>query len=223
MTSAGTSITRYFDTNDLSKLFTLNPSGQCDFLEKLREKGLLKGNHGISSAHEGIVGVSSHDVVYSEDAIDLLTGAPKPAGRASMPKDNPFASPTKFTKPAMLFEGSEAQEPKSNTFLGRSQRAMNNINKTTNDVTPPKKSNHVDLTTERQFQNEDAKTIPQNVGFVLQKALAKADGFVAMGQRELAVDILMDTMESSYENLNKSQKLQLHSRMSTIAYGLQWL
>lgn len=222
VTSAGSSTTRYFDKHDLKKLFQLNPAGQCDFLDKLQEKGLLFGDFGISKDdYEGIVGLSDHARVYSKDAIDRLTGTKENDDS----KENPFTSPTKFNKnPNSLFSSPEHLIPgtKTTAVLGKSQRVMASADDEV-EILPNKPQTNLILGSSNDPNTMKSNASNSNTSFVVQKALTKVDGFVAMGKREKAMGVLMDTMDEAYENMDNAQKMQVHGKMSSIAHELRWL
>ena len=63
VTSSGNSTARFFDRQELSKLFKLAPVGECEVLKKL---GVVDSTvrSGPLLSHPGVVGVSSHDNVF---------------------------------------------------------------------------------------------------------------------------------------------------------------
>lgn len=70
-TSAGSNTHRYFDKYELSKLFQLSKVGECPVLQKLEEQNRIGDVHfstqkNFFEAHEGVIGLSSHDAVYME-------------------------------------------------------------------------------------------------------------------------------------------------------------
>ena len=85
MTSTGCATERHFSKNDLKELFVLSPKGECKMLEKINvgSSDNVQGSSGRRSVlekHDGVLGISSHDMVYSNTIIDL-----------SRPEQSPFA------------------------------------------------------------------------------------------------------------------------------------
>ena len=73
MTKSGCATERHFSKKDLRRLFELMPEGVCEMLEKVRNS-TPKGSSGKPSVlerHEKVVGVSSHDMVYKNNVVDL--------------------------------------------------------------------------------------------------------------------------------------------------------
>ena len=72
MTSTGSATTRYFDKKELRKLFKLGAVGVCEFLERLKQRGIAQDHDMTESqmiTHQAIIGVSSHDKVYLSDTV----------------------------------------------------------------------------------------------------------------------------------------------------------
>lgn len=75
-TNSGCATERYFSGADLRKLFELKPEGVCDLLHRLNDRkpegGLERsGNQSFLEAHDQVVGVSSHDGVYTNTIVDV--------------------------------------------------------------------------------------------------------------------------------------------------------
>lgn len=74
MTSSGCATERYFSTEELRRLFQLMPKGVSEMMTKLSQKdstectGYLLG----LNTHQQVVGISSHDMVYSRLILNLL-------------------------------------------------------------------------------------------------------------------------------------------------------
>ena len=69
--SSGNQTIRYFDKNDLSRLFKLAPPGKCEVLEKLQERGRVgdvstSKQRAFFAQHKGVIGLSRHDAVYMQ-------------------------------------------------------------------------------------------------------------------------------------------------------------
>ncbi len=221
VTNMGSALARYFDKQDLKQIFKLNPPGQCDFLDRLGEKGCTRDS---DIFHRGVIGISSHDVLYTEDADITTENSDLQVGVNS--QDNPFSSPTKAAH-LTLHEVAGLESTKGIVrALGKSQRVMNKESmKKVNDLIPLRKlGDQTNNKTIRQAksnikENRSNQSIKKNI----QDFLIAADRLSASGRREDAMEILMDAMDALYNDLDKVQKKQLHLRMSSIAYELRWL
>lgn len=83
LTNGGSATERYFDKTELRRLFELAPAGKCAMLEKVQQvekqsfgngnKGILGGSGKPSflESHPSVVGLSSHDLVYTRAVIDV--------------------------------------------------------------------------------------------------------------------------------------------------------
>lgn len=65
-------VQRYFDRNELRRLFTLSPTGVCPFLEMVsKETGGrvvdLHPHNKFVAKHAGVLGLSRHDLLYSPE------------------------------------------------------------------------------------------------------------------------------------------------------------
>jgi len=78
MTNSGCATERHFTKDDfLKKLFKLSPKGECKMLEKIKssvENGAQgsSGKRSILEKHDGVIGISSHDLVYTNKIVDLV-------------------------------------------------------------------------------------------------------------------------------------------------------
>lgn len=313
LTSMGNDTARYFDKYDLRQLFKLNEAGKCDFLDRLRTRGLISGSGRKGFLSVDVVGTSSHDILYTEKTVEREVGAE--ADEHSDSQKNPFASPAKASSAVSLYNSSEMQQFK---VLGKSQKALqkkkvdkksaaerhNTKNpqgnaqqhpfasptKAPSVITlytpseardPPeakaeahnsgqrkslsrehtkhtKSPHHDDSKEKSKMGNMSRKDHVQGTSSVSgqhnaskrehgklvinshrkgSKEIAKKgspQGYVqsmmAMsrmeevhGSPEEALRTLMDLLEDKYHPLSKGQKLEIHNRMATISYRLQWL
>lgn len=216
VTNMSSTAARYFDKHDLSKLFRLNAAGQCDFLDRLRKKGLDSGNNARRPFHPGVVGVSSHDVLYSEETIDHMMEADENA-RPSDSQENPFSSPTKASSSVLLVPSSNKQgKGLKKAVLGKSQRAMLGYTRQPKILRENARRNSSD-----EVGATGARSRTPSTG--IEHILNKADGMSSTGKPAQALDILMDALEGKYQNIDRQQKMRLHSKAASLAYELQWL
>lgn len=161
--------------------------------------------------------MSSHDILYNEETIDVE----EEDGAQALPdsQENPFSSPTKATQ--LTIHTPTEPESRANTkkVIGKSQRALQKNTSETGDGNTSFKT--LGDRTNGVAKNENAygkytyKTIDQ--------FFDQADRLSSDGRREDAMEILMDAIDHFYDGLEKHQKMQLHGRISSIAYELRWL
>ena len=145
LTNAGDATERHFSKDELRRMFTLEPIGKCDIIERLG--GDLKttlgssGKSTILQSHHSVIGITSHDLVYTREEVDI-----------DLNKSNlPFAStPLRAVTCA----------PKQNTDSNISVNVMSDSN---SDIT--NLSNEENLIPRRKFEsNENNKFIPLGGG-----------------------------------------------------------
>jgi superfamily II DNA/RNA helicase len=188
---SGNSTERYFDQNDLKKLFHLSPKGKCEFLEKLQKKGRL-GNIN-SSKHsnfferqEGVIGLSRHDAVYQDVNRD--------ENSVSM---TPFSGSTPYkvigkARKALLGESSEWDEA-VNYKSGRIHKGIAaSIEKPISDA---------------NFLNK----------FEISKV--RINEMKDSGRKNEALSLLLDILDDQ-EKVNKEQRIWMHREIATIGYSL---
>eukprot|EP00934_Nitzschia_sp_Nitz4_P000501 Nitzschia sp. Nitz4//scaffold174_size87051//2661//6007//NITZ4_005097-RA/size87051-augustus-gene-0.66-mRNA-1//-1//CDS//3329538836//501//frame0 len=161
VTSMGNSTARYFDTHELRQLFRLNDEGKCDFLDRLRERGLPCNFGGRDLFSVGAVGTSSHDVLYSE-----ATAEPRESSAfgKSDTQQAPFASPTKGT-PGFAVQPSE--EPQPNKVLGKTQRALNKTLGQSSPVKPNQPNQGKAPVTLPKTKSTSAEANPEKMASIL--------------------------------------------------------
>jgi DNA excision repair protein ERCC-6-like len=129
-TNTGNDTAKYFTKQELihRKVFVLGEEGECEFLDKLAQRGLAFDPNEIPSHnfsfHNGVVGQSSHDIVYS---CTDWNGETKKGGA---PTAHPFSSPTKTAKwlaaekPAPKPSIPSPSIPSKKQTLGKAQRVL---------------------------------------------------------------------------------------------------
>ena len=225
MTNMGSATTRYFDNGELRKLFTLGPEGECQFLKRLRERGFASHQDSPESkltSHEGVLGVSSHDSLYSSNSLVIIDGD------QTENKENPFsisqAQPRlSIAKEVMVKDGSTIPlENASNKLLGRSQRALRKIREKDKAemVWQMEKSQKSDG---EAAKNRAVPVVKEPPNESLEGILSTIDTLRVSGNLESALMMLMDVLEKRYHKIGKEEKLKIHERTASIAYELQWL
>ena len=216
LTNTGTNTAKYFTKQELrNKVFVLGEEGDCEFLNKLQTRGFSYDEKKIPdhsySSHDGVIGQSSHDIVYSLPEnfyFDNMIPSSSP---------QPFSSPPSGTK-----WSTKNNKP---TIMGRSQAVLS-------------KGTHLVENKENQEQrgikylcegsgndrlNSSGGCQPRNSTMVFEKALSKAKFLNIQGKREQAVDLLMDLIDHKYGTLVEVNLMKVHDQMSTITNDLGWL
>lgn len=220
----GSSTTRYFDKGELRKLFMLGPTGKCDFLERLRERGLATvdmGNSGMI-VHSEVIGVSSHDKVYNAKSTVTISENDD----ISISADNPFSTAHSPPAPAH-YEKTKLDMTKSRT-LGRSQRALfkGTKDRTTNETSKQGASNIKEHRSEKENRSDIAN--PSSISMVqnhrsFADVIHHANKLREEGQRINSLEVLMDLLEGKHFPIKKQEKIQLHEHIASAASELQWL
>jgi hypothetical protein len=223
MTSTGSATTRYFDRSELSKMFKLAPAGACEILERLKASGQGGSNlsgQTILSSHEGVVGVSSHDGLYTAKSLVTLVD------EDDSPNKNPFSSnPDPSHPPSLRLENMGVDENKkpAEKVLGRSQRAL--LGKDEKENMPTRDAATIAISRESMGGNrtniEDPQTQSRDNRL---DALRRVDEMRASGKLVSALSLLMDLFEGKYKALDdKDVKMKVHERIALISNELGWL
>ena len=209
MTSTGSATTRYFDREELRKLFMLAPSGECAVLNKLKENG-----QGFSTCHEGdfisshaeVIGVSSHDVLYSAASI------PTQKNEGNFCRQNPFSTPQKVNSSTGI------QSEATATILGRSKRVLMK-----NGETAKSTLKHLSSGKENKSVPTSVEKVQKSLSAFSDRILVKVNRFKKDGELPSAMMFLMNVLDDSYCILGKDDKLLVHEQISSIANELGWL
>lgn len=206
MTSSGCATERHFSKDDLKKLFFLSPKGECKLLEKIRSKDPTEpqgssGRRSILEKHEEVLGVSSHDGVYTNSIVNL-----------SQPEQSPFS-------------GTPVKPVRQNTFSFPTNDTFENIAKESVPVQSFSKQNHKTLSTpvkekteeKIEVQEEEPKT---GVEDWLSKSLTTVDTLSNAGKIAESLELLLKVIES--DELHGKQKLLLHKKIAARLMVLNW-
>jgi hypothetical protein len=237
MTSMGSATTRYFDKDGLRKLFKLGEKGQCEFLDRLRERGLASEDNSPEvrlTSHDGVVGVSSHDSLYTSEALVTISEN----GNTEGTQENPFSSPIAPPKLANSKRGQLDGVPDAHQegdsavqkVMGRAQRALfkNQGANTVQEGGQQRKSRIVNK--ENRDENMVIHEIDKKKTFVdehdrnrFTDRLHQIDKLRESGNLVSALEMLMDSLEGKYHAIGKEEKMKIHERISSVAYDLRWL
>jgi hypothetical protein len=203
-------IERHYNLHDLRQLFKLGDAGDCHFLDRMSEENGRTGGEECGITHQGIIGVSSHDIIYDSESTTGTCENTDTRGGGTQ-AENPFSSPTKATNVAIRETTITERQKDGHQVLGRSQRILQN--ESGDDV--------IYVKTGSAKSNPTHSQPDESQNFEL--LLKKADRMVSSGLREEAMEIMMDGMDNSYDGLDKHQKIRLHSRIANLARELRWL
>ena len=218
LTNTGNNTAKYFTKEELrKKVFVLGEEGECEFLDKLQKKGFAydknkNPDHSYSS-HKGVVGQSSHDIVYSLPENFYFDDMIK------SPSHHPFSSPpteakwfTKKSEPKIMGR-SQAVLSKKTNFKDKENKEKNGSTKTGKIKILSEKTNH-----------SSPSNSPSNDSFTfLEKNLLRAESLRLSGKREQAVGLLMDLIDKNIGILSKADRLKVHEHISSITNELGWL
>lgn len=194
-TNASSNTHRYFDKNELSKLFNLAPKGACGVLQKLGAQGRVgevetSTQKSFFDRHEGVIGLSSHDAVYKE--IEAAPGE----------SITPFASLKKDFK-----------------VVGKAQRALVKERKMMQkklfektESTPPKPQTVTTPSASKFFSPSRFDTVKRVVESLQKK-----------GRNEDAMRYLLDLLENEQERLEGPRRLWMHKQIAVTGSTLGWI
>ena len=206
-TGGGSSSTeRYFEKNELRKLFKLGDRGECGMLDKFNAKSDndatgASGKKSYLTKHSSVVGVASHDVLYSTGALDKDPFSRKPyqlkkKDKHSVVEDGENVVAKKSD--AKVEDLTVSYSPRFDAIpLGRSNK--------------PK----VKKTEEQQESTESEDCI-------VAATLDKADTLIADGNLDKAMSLLLDMVDENIV-LAQDQKLATHGKIAMIGKTLGWL
>lgn len=70
---------RYFDKNELCKVFAQVPDGKCELLSRFQQEGVAKvvdaHRHDLVRAHSSVIGISNHSEIYGQKRKGAFTDA----------------------------------------------------------------------------------------------------------------------------------------------------
>lgn len=190
----------------MRQVFKLNPAGQCDFLDRLGYA--YTGTQSSATFHRGVVGISSHDILYTEDASDVDEEDGPPPSES---QENPFSSPSKITHFTLHEPSNEEASQTKTKALGKSQRVLTKGGGS--DGALPIALNTLGDTTNKKAKGE----------ITIEGVFKKVDRLTSNGQRVDALEKLMDAMDHLYAGLDKREKELLHNRISSVSHELGWL
>ncbi|KAL7549675.1 hypothetical protein ACHAWF_012945 [Thalassiosira exigua] len=212
--SSDRSTARYFDRAELADLFKLSPEGECSMMAKFREKmdnnaAGSSGKPSFLTKHPLVIGVASHDVLYSNASVDVDLTSPR-----SSSEETPFS-----------------RSPFEKTNCGTGNEQVAHIEDLTLDAPQPvqplgglnrTRQNRADAKTRRKQESGDTAMDKSNEA--IDTTLNEADALIENRQYERVMNMLLGLIEShQMESIKVHQKLDLHKKVSHVATILGWL
>lgn len=204
MDSTGAATDRYFCREDLRRLFTLSPVGQCEMLERIRMLNNGKpptsptgqaGTLRLLEKHPSIVGLSSHDSLYNGAEIDSQNKC-----------DLPFnGTPAKFHH--LNGEKAENYIP-----LGKQQGVLNKSRRNREKAKIEKKA----------ATANDAIDVDGDQDNIIDLDNSSRGPSIQLTALEEQMEGLLNSLESQTV-LTKTEKLSLHKKIAHLARDLGWL
>lgn len=209
LSGSSTSTTeRYFEQDELRELFKLGPRGESTMLKKFNSKinndtTGASGKKSFLTKHSSVVGVASHDVLYSTGTLE---------------KD-PFSR-----QPYQL---KKAKHRRSDTDVNNENVTNKDHNSLIEVLTIPY-SPRFDAIPLGRNKSKAAKTekLHQNASSSSSKIVATLDEvntLTADEHYEKAMALLLDIVEDENIALDQNDKLKTHSKISQIGNILGWL
>jgi hypothetical protein len=219
LTSTGNDTAKYFTKEELLRrqVFVLGEEGHCEFLKKLTQRGFnsLEDIDPDAIFSDGVVGQSSHDIVYS-----LPENWDK--DEESLDAPAPFSSPsTKGT-----WYETKNEKIKQKMVVGRSQRVLLQNEITEGRGKPEKENdgsgmNHQRVMIDRTMQGGPLRPKQSTQSF--DEQMDRVKQLRASGNDVKAVACMMDMLNDSYDGLSSDEKMKLHQEIADSSNGLKWL
>jgi hypothetical protein len=214
-TNSGCATERHFNQDDLRKMFTLKSKGICDLLENI-------GRVEISiSKFAQVVGVSSHDLVYCRQIIDVdvppikspfLGRIPKQLSNSALVASDLISKLNNIT-----LDSRDSNQPNSDGAKGSNHLLHKES----------KKSHFENISEEKQLSfhgKENYNNVllhKRKHTTILDTMFRNVDDLTNDGKFEVALAILIKSLEC--EELQGEQKLLVHKMISSRAIvHLQW-
>jgi superfamily II DNA or RNA helicase len=217
----GNETAKYFTKEELlrKKVFVLGEEGQCEFLEKMKHRGMeckeSDDPHYFFASHPGVVGQSCHDIVYS------LPENWDDENEPAIAANNPFSAPSNG---AQWIEPNKTTCKKPVKIVGRSQRVLLKYDRYgTAGGSDTSKENNGNKWNGVEKTNQPANSKVEKSPLNLMDTLACVKLYVDSGEKHRAMDILMDFMDDSYDSLEKGEKILVHQRVASLSNDLKWL
>ena len=212
--TSGSATERHFARDDLRKIFTLAPAGECEMLTMINAKS-GNGSNAVGASgkpsfledHPKVVGVSSHDMLYTNSIIEV------------------------DDEPETPFAGTPLR--KQSKAMGRAQRALAADSNTRTkldfgeviDEESSASEAPIDLRSERKplatVSNKEQGGENTEKSQDLSVLLGGIDDMINSGLAEEAMSKLLEGLESG--SVTGPEKLKMHQKIAATATFLGWL
>jgi DNA excision repair protein ERCC-6-like len=213
-TSTGSDTAKYFTKEELvrEKVFVLGEEGKCEFLEKLNQRCLNNTSHCSPehsfTSHPGVVGQSSHDIVYS-----------LPENWYDFTEDKAAAFiPFSGSSRGEWYELDNRSVLSRRKVIGRAERVLQKAEKSGGRVEKDDKEN----TNNGAFISDGIEAKQCRLP-VFGRSLSHVKQLQREGKMAEAMNHLMDVADRSYGNLANDEKVEFHKHMASAASDLKWI
>ena len=217
--SSNSATARYFDNSELKELFKLSPDGVSLTLEKFNNKidnnaaGAL-AKPSFLTKHPSVVGVASHDVLYSAGEADNNADLILPKSDETPFSRSPFQKTKIDEKDSQLihqfkdlqFEDLTIQSPVSGAL-----KPLGGMNNKTRQKREDARA--------RRAQNSKTSQ-PVNL---IEKVVSKVVELIVLQEHGEAMRVLFLDLLDEEIDLERDEKLALHTKVSYLASLLGWL
>jgi len=212
-TSSNSTTERYFEKDELRELFKLSARGESSMMNKFNLKTDndatgASGKKSFLTKHTSVVGVASHDVLYSTGALDKDPFSREPYQLKKAKGKRSASSDDNGT----IKDDGDSIEDLTIPYSPRADAVPlgNKSNKV--KVTKTKTSNEPKSTAESGSNTEEVVA-----------TLDEADSLIADQEYDKAMSLLLDMVENENIVLAQNHKLETHGKIAQIGKILGWL
>jgi hypothetical protein len=229
--SDDTDVHRYFDKSELRNLFKLAPPGVCDVMNKVQDQGRELANwkyNAFISSLNCVVGLSPHDGFYSVGATSSLETTNHKNSASFVGDAMARAKPLLGRAQRVMQREANGNDKSISTTKDVSSNKvgvvdlynsqdecsyMEKENDSKHKAPPSAKKHSITNDKNKKEQKPSASRPKTSVADVL-KRVAEQE---RKGNPKRALKLLIELLEQN-EEMTQTEKLQVHSRMATIAH-----
>ena len=218
--TSGSATERHFARDDLRKIFTLAPAGECEMLTMINAKSGNKNNAVGASGkpsfledHFGVVGLSSHDMLYTNSIVEV-----------DDEPETPFAGTPLRKQGKTMGRAQRALAADSNTRTKLDFEEVIGEESSATDAPIDLRSERKPLATvsnKEQGGGNGTENIASEKSQDPDVILGGIDDLINSGRAEDAMSKLLDVLESG--SVAGPEKLILHQKIAATATRLRWL
>lgn len=201
---------RYFDHSELKDLFKLAPDGVSATLEKFNKKSdnnavESSGRPSFLTKHPMVIGVASHDVLYS--SVEIEVDDETPFSRLPYQKTGIRKGVTPLN--AQIDLTLDDSSPEMSLDLKPLKGGLNRTKQIIDDAKKAKRS---------QSSSSEAEQ-----GGYVRDILRRADSLIVQKEYGHAMDVLLSSIEGDFALIKGDDKLAIHAKVAQLAGILGWL